>query len=284
MQETTNFGYLPEEYSNSQSARIVIIPVAYDGTSTWVKGADGGPAAILEASANMELYDIETDSEVYKKGIFTENSIGGELSTVEMIEAVHEAVRYHLEMDKFTVVMGGEHSVSLGSIKAHTQRYPDLTVLQLDAHADLREEYNGSKFNHACVMARTKELCPIVQVGVRSMDSSEKGPMDESRVFFAERLGHQADWIEKVISRLSQNVYVTVDLDVFDPSIMSSTGTPEPGGLLWYDVLGLLKAVCEKKNIVGFDVVELCPDNRNKAPDFLAAKLIYKLLSYKFRG
>ena len=284
MQETTNFGYLPEEYSNSQSARIVIIPVAYDGTSTWVKGADGGPAAILEASANMELYDIETDSEVYKKGIFTENSIGGELSTVEMIEAVHEAVRYHLEMDKFTVVMGGEHSVSLGSIKAHTQRYPDLTVLQLDAHADLREEYNGSKFNHACVMARTKELCPIVQVGVRSMDSSEKGPMDESRVFFAEQLGHQADWIEKVISRLSQNVYVTVDLDVFDPSIMSSTGTPEPGGLLWYDVLGLLKAVCEKKNIVGFDVVELCPDNRNKAPDFLAAKLIYKLLSYKFRG
>ena len=122
MQETINFGYLPKEYSNSQSARIVIIPVAYDGTSTWMKGADQGPAAIIEASANMELYDIETDSEVYKKGIFTENAIGGELSTVEMIEAVHEAVRYHLEMDKFTVVIGGEHSVSIGSIKAHIQR------------------------------------------------------------------------------------------------------------------------------------------------------------------
>ena len=284
MQETTNFGFLPKEYSESQSARIVIIPVAYDGTSTWGKGADKGPAAVIEASANMELYDIETDSEVYKKGIFTENAIGGELSTVEMIEAVHEAVRYHLEMDKFAVVIGGEHSVSIGSIKAHLRRYPDLTVLQLDAHSDLREEYNGSKYNHACVMARTKELCPIVQVGVRSMDSSEKERMDESRVFFAERLYNHADWIGQVVSKLSRNVYVTVDLDVFDPSIMPSTGTPEPGGLLWYDVLTLLKVVCEKKNIVGIDVVELCPDSRNKAPDFLAAKLIYKLLSYKFRG
>lgn len=282
MQKTINFGYLPEEYSDSQSAGIVIVPVAYDGTSTWMKGADKGPEAMIEASANMELYDIETDSEVYKKGIFTENTIGGELSTAEMIEAVHEAVRYHLEMDKFTVVLGGEHSVSIGSIKAHTQRYRDMTVLQLDAHADLREEYNGSKYNHACVMARTKELCPIVQVGIRSMDSSERGLMDESRVFFAERLGHQAGWIDQVVSKLSRNVYVTVDLDVFDPSIMSSTGTPEPGGLAWYDVLALLKTVCEKKNVVGFDVVELCPDSRNKAPDFLAAKLIYKLLSYKF--
>ncbi len=283
MQEAISFGYLPEEYSGSENAGIVIIPVAYDGTSTWMKGADRGPAAIIEASANMELYDIETDSEVYKKGIFTENTIGGELSTAEMIEAVHEAVRYHLEMNKFTVVIGGEHSVSIGSIKAHAQRYPDLTVLQLDAHADLREEYNESKYNHACVMARTRDLCPIVQVGIRSMDSSEKERMDESSVFFAERLHNHADWFGDVVSKLSQNVYVTVDLDVFDPSIMSSTGTPEPGGLLWYDVLTLLKAVCEKRNVVGFDVVELCPDSRNKAPDFLAAKLIYKLLSYKFR-
>jgi N1-aminopropylagmatine ureohydrolase len=283
MQETINFGYLPEEYSDSRNAGVVIIPVAYDGTSTWMKGADKGPAAIIEASANMELYDIETDSEVYKKGIFTEETIGGELSTAEMIEAVHEAVRYHLEADKFTVVVGGEHSVSIGSIKACAQRYADLSVLQLDAHSDLRNEYNGSKYNHACVMARTKELCPIVQVGIRSMDSSEKQRMDESRVFFAERLDADAGWIGKVVSILSQNVYVTVDLDVFDPSIMPSTGTPEPGGLLWYDVLRLLKAVSEKKNVVGFDVVELCPDNRNKAPDFLAARLIYKLLSYKFK-
>jgi agmatinase len=152
----------------------------------------------------------------------------------------------------------------------------------LDAHSDLREEYNGSKYNHACVMARIKELCPVVQVGIRSMDYSEKKSMDTSRVFFAEDIHNNTDWIKKVISKLSENVYITIDLDVFDPSIMPSTGTPEPGGLSWYDVLALLKAVAAKKNIVGFDVVELCPSEENKAPDFLAAKLIYKLLSYKF--
>jgi agmatinase len=284
MKETINFGYLPDEYSDPENAGIVIIPVAYDGTSTWMKGADEGPNAIIEASANMELYDIETDSEVYKKGIFTENAIAGDMSTTEMIEAVNEAVEYYLEKDKFAVVIGGEHSVSIGSIRAHAERHANLTVLQLDAHADLREEYNGSKYNHACVMARAKELCPIVQVGVRSMDPSEKGSVDKSRMFFAKDLCDNTDWIEKVTSKLTDNVYISLDLDVFDPSIMSSTGTPEPGGLLWYDVLTLLKAVSDKKNVVGFDVVELCPDDRNKAPDFLAAKLIYKLLSYKFGG
>ena len=282
MKEAINFGFLPEEHSNPDSARIVIIPVAYDGTSTWLKGADNGPAAILEASANMELYDIETDSEVYKKGIFTEETIGGEISTKEMVEVVAEMVKYYLEKGKFTVVIGGEHSVSIGPIRAYAEQFDNLTVLQLDAHSDLREEYNGSKFNHACVMARTKELCPVVQVGIRSMDSSEKKSMDTSRVFFAKDIYDNTDWIKKVISKLSDNVYITIDLDVFDPSIMPSTGTPEPGGLFWYDVLALLKAVAGKKNIVGFDVVELCPSEENKAPDFLAAKLIYKLLSYKF--
>lgn len=284
MKDAINFGYLPEQYSNSENSGIVIIPVAYDGTSTWMKGADEGPAAICEASANMELYDIETDSEVYRRGIFTERAIGGEISTRGMIDAVHEAARYYIEKDKFTVVIGGEHTVSIGSIKAHVERHPDLTVLQLDAHADLRDEYNGSKYNHACVMARAKEFCPIVQVGIRSMDSSEKERMDGSRVFFAEKIRTRTDWIVNVVSKLSSNVYVTMDLDVLDPSIMPSTGTPEPGGLSWYDVLELLKAVNEKKNVVGFDVVELCPDDRNKSPDFLAAKLIYKTLSYKFRG
>lgn len=284
MNETINFGYLPEEYSNPEDAKIVIIPVAYDGTSTWIKGADKGPTAIIDASANMELYDIETDSEVYKKGIITENTIVGDLSTIEMIEAVNEVVLYYLEKNKFTVVIGGEHSVSIGPVKAYAKNYANLTVLQLDAHADLRDEYNGSKYNHACVMARIKELCPIIQVGIRSMDSSEIGSMDKSVVFFAKDLYNNGDWIEDVISKLSENVYISVDLDVFDPSIVPSTGTPEPGGLLWYDVLALLKTVTEKRNVVAFDVVELCPDDRNRAPDFLVAKLIYKLLSYKFRG
>ena len=284
MKERINFGYLPQEYSEPENAEIIIIPVAYDGTSTWVKGADKGPAAIIEASVNMELYDIETDSEVFKKGIFTEETTGGDISTIEMIDAVHGTTRYYLENNKFVVVIGGEHSVSIGSIKAHAKHFQNLTVLQLDAHADLREEYNGSKYNHACVMARTKELCPIVQVGIRSMDSSEKESMDKASVFFAKDIYNKKDWIKKVISKLSENVYITIDLDVFDPSIMPSTGTPEPGGLLWYDVLDLLKSVCEKKNLIGFDVVELCPNSRTTGPDFMAAKLIYKLLNYKFRG
>ena len=284
MKEVINFGYLPEEYADPENAGIVIIPVAYDGTSTWIKGADKGPTAIIEASANMELYDIETDSEVYRKGIYTEDTITREITTTEMINAVNGTVQYYLEKNKFTVVIGGEHSVSIGSIKAHAEHYANLTVLQLDAHADLREEYNGSIYNHACVTARIKEFCPVVQVGIRSMDSTEKESMDKNRTFFAEDIYNNTDWIKKVISILSDNVYITIDLDVFDPSIMPSTGTPEPGGLLWYDVLELLKAVSNKNNVVGFDVVELCPDDRNKAPDFMAAKLIYKLLSYKFGG
>jgi len=284
MKESINFGYLPEEYSGTDEAGIVIIPVAYDGTSTWVKGADEGPSAIIEASANMELYDIETDSEVYKRGIFTEETIGGQITTKEMIYAVQDAVRYYLEEGKFAVVIGGEHSVSIGSIKMHAELYDNLTVLQLDAHADLRREYNGSQYNHACVMARAKEICPIVQVGVRSMSVEERESIDESRMFLARDIHDNAEWIERAVSKLSENVYITIDLDAFDPSIVPSTGTPEPGGLLWYEVLTFLRKVSEKKNIVGFDVVELCPDGNNKAPDFLAAKLIYKLLSYKFGG
>ncbi len=240
----------------------------------------------------MELYDIETNSEVYRKGIYTDKAIEGRLTPENMVEAVRKRIRGYLDKDKFTVVLGGEHSVSIGSIKAHIENKPDITVLQLDAHCDLRDEYNGSKYNHACVMARVKEMhqapakrgaCPIVQVGIRSMDYSEKELMERANVFFAEDIYSSRDWIERVISKLTGRVYVTIDLDVFDPSIMPSTGTPEPGGLLWYDVLKLLKAVSDNRDIVGFDVVELCPNEKNKAPDFLTAKLIYKLLSYKFR-
>lgn len=284
VQETTNFGYLPDEYSALDNAEVVIVPAPYDGTSTWLKGADKGPEAIIEASANMELYDIETDSEVYRKGICTDRPVEGKLSPEDMVEAVRQRVRDHIREGKFTVVIGGEHSVSVGSVMAHVERYSDITVLQLDAHCDLRDEYEGSKYNHACVTARIRELCPIIQVGIRSMDSSEKEFLDKSRVFFAKDIYGRTDWPNGVVAKLSQQVYITIDLDVFDPSIMPSTGTPEPGGLLWYDVLALLRAVCDQRNVVGFDVVELCPDSRNRASDFMAAKLIYKLLSYKFRG
>ena len=283
MKRKLNYGDLPEEYSKFEDARTVIIPVPYDETSTWVKGADKGPAAIIEASANMELYDIETDSEVYLKGIFTDKAIEGISSPEELAETVAERVQQYLKKGKFTVVIGGEHSVSIGSIKAHVNNNRDIAVLQLDAHSDLRDEYEGSKYNHACVMARARELCPVVQVGIRSMDVCEKKFIDSERVFFAKDIYNSKGWIEKVVARLPGKVYITIDLDVFDPAIMPSTGTPEPGGLLWYDVLALLKRVCEKREVVGFDVVELCPNKANKASDFLASKLIYKLLSYKFK-
>ncbi|MCJ7728366.1 MAG: agmatinase, partial [Sedimentisphaerales bacterium] len=281
MTQAINFGALPEKHSAVENAEVVIIPVPYDRTSTWMKGADNGPAAIIEASANMELYDIETDSEVYQKGIFTDKPIECEGPPEEMIDVVAAKVTHYIEKGKFIVVIGGEHSVSIGSIKAQAENNKNFTVLQLDAHLDLRDEYNSSRYNHACVMARVRELVPIVQVGIRSMDSSEKKFMKSENVFFAEDIYKNRRWFTKAISRLTDKVYITIDLDVLDPSIMPSTGTPEPGGLLWYDCIAFLKKVFDKRNVVGFDIMELCPNDNNKAPDFLAAKLIYKLLSYK---
>jgi agmatinase len=278
-----NFGALPPPYSGAAEARIAIVPVPYDGTSTWVKGADRGPEALLRASANLELYDIETDSQVYLDGIFTDEPVAEGRSPQAMVEAVRGRVQGHLANRKLTVVVGGEHSVSVGAVQAYADRYPGLSVLQLDAHADLRDEYEGSRYNHACVMARIRELCPILQVGLRSMDIGEKSGLERDRVFFAQEIHGHLAWIDQVVARLTGQVYVTIDLDVFDPSLMPATGTPEPGGLGWYEVLALVKAVCRQRTVVGFDVVELCPVETNWAPDFLAAKLIYKMLSYRYR-
>ncbi|MBN1766074.1 MAG: agmatinase [Sedimentisphaerales bacterium] len=282
MTPKSHFGDRSDEFLNRDTAGIVIVPVAYDGTSTWIKGADKGPAAILEASANLEFYDIETDAEVCKRGIYTDDIMKNFTDPQQMVETVDRRVAGWLSREKFTVTIGGEHSVSIGAAKAHADKIPDITVLQLDAHADLRDKYLGSEFNHACVMARIRQLCPIVQVGIRSMDISEKQYVKHESLFYAQDIHNHRDWIEKVTARLSDNVYITIDLDVFDPSIMPSTGTPEPGGLLWHDVLALLKKTAQTKNIVGFDIVELCPNPHNKAPDFLAAKLLYTLLTYKF--
>jgi agmatinase len=282
MIKKTNFGDLPKENSELKSAKIVIVPVPYDGTSTWVKGADKGPEAIIEASANMELYDIETDSEVYKRGIFTDKPIKEKSTPEKMAQAVEKEISNHIKNKKLTVLLGGEHSVSIGAIKAHAKNYENLTVLQLDAHLDTRDIYLGSKLSHACVMARAKELCPAVQIGIRSLDAAEKKGVDPKRVFFAEKMRADKNWQSKAIAKISSKVYITIDLDVFDPGILPSTGTPEPGGMSWYEVLEFLKVVNKKREIVGFDVVELCPNKLEKSSDFLAAKLIYKLLSYKF--
>jgi agmatinase len=276
------YGDLPEIFSEKNQSAAVIVPVPYDGTSTWIKGADKGPEALIEASANMELYDIETGTEVYRHGIYTDVPVLISDRPEIMIKAVKERIDYWLALDKFVVTIGGEHSVTIGSVEAHLLKYPDLSVLQLDAHTDLRPEYLGSRYSHACTMARVKEFCPITQAGIRSMDIIEKEYLQPDRVFYAEKILHSHDWIEKIIQTLSERVYLTVDLDVFDPSVMPSTGTPEPGGFDWYTILDLIRRVTEQKELTGFDIVELCPDKNNKAPDFLAAKLLYKILTYKF--
>jgi agmatinase len=276
-----NFGGLPKEFSSYKKSRIVILPVPFDKTSSWIKGSDKGPKAIIDASRNLELYDIETNSEVYKKGIHTAKEIIA-VNSKELMEEVYRKVKALLGNKKFIVTLGGEHTVALGSIKAHAEFFNDITVLHLDAHSDMRDSYQGDRYSHACVMARAREITEdIISVGIRSMDSSELKSINKQKIFYASDIYNSKDWIKKVVKKLSKNVYATIDLDVFDPSIMPSTGAPEPGGLGWYEIIELLKNVSRKRNIIGFDVVELCP-SQNRAPDFLAAKLVYKLLSYIF--
>jgi agmatinase len=276
-----NFGGDEIVYDYSES-EIVIVPVPYDETSTWMKGADKGPDAILQASVNLEFYDVETSSEAHRAGIFTINPIHQGESPELLIDDVYYRILSILDDKKFPVIIGGNHTVSIGSIKAFSEYFDNFSVLQLDAHADLRQEYAGSEFNHACTMARARELAPIVQVGIRSMSRCEQPYTDRSRIFYSHELYYHKDLYVKAIDKLSENVYITIDLDVFDPSIMPSTGTPEPGGPDYFELLHFLRDVIRKKNVVGFDVVELCPSATNKSPDFIAAKIIYQLLSYKF--
>lgn len=280
-----DFANLQPGHKARDKSAAAIIPVPYDGTSTWLKGADRGPAALLEASTHIELYDIETGYEVSSKGIMTDRPVTEDSSPEKMVAAVRKRVGSHIDTGRFTVVIGGEHSVSIGAIWAHAEKFDNVSVLQLDAHLDLQDEYRGSEYNHACVMAQVRKVCPIVQVGIRSMAAAEEKNMDPKRVFLADDIctrRSDAQWIRKVVSLLSSNVYITVDLDAFDPSIVPSTGTPEPGGMGWHQVLRLLRTVFEKRNVIGCDVVELCPNEHNRSPDFLAAKLVYKMLSYKF--
>jgi len=265
-----------------KSAKIIVFPVPYDYTATWQKGANLGPEAILEASAHVELYDIEVDIEVHSYGIHTFQLPLLPKSPEELARIIRKNFSSFIKDGKFPVMLGGNHSITPGAVQGIKEYFSDLSVLQLDAHADLKESYNGSPFNHACVMARVKEICPAVQVGIRSLGREEYEKLDTSRVFFARDIVFRDDWIDNVVELLSSHVYVTIDLDVFDPSIMPSTGTPEPGGLGWYQIVGLLKQVAKERHVVGFDVVELMPNKYNKAPDFIAAKLVYKFLSYIF--
>lgn len=284
MSTSKNYAGIADEFAQLEKSKIILIPVPYDGTSTWGKGADKGPEAFLEASENMELYDIETDSEVYKQGIHLTDPITENSSPEAMVNEVHTITKDFIKRNKFVTLFGGEHSMSIGSIRAFNECFDDLTVLQIDAHADLRESYEGTKYNHACAVYEANQTTNLVQVGIRSMDAIEKTLMDEEKTFFAHDMVNDEYWMDKVIETMTDNVFITLDLDAFDPSIMPSTGTPEPGGLFWYETLEFLKQVFEDKNVVGFDIVELCPNKNDKSSDFLAAKLYYKMLSYKFAG
>jgi len=276
-----NFGGAEVVYDYAGSS-IIILPVPYDETSTWMKGSDKGPDAIMEASVNLEFYDVETNTEVHRKGIHTVSPVTEKSTPETLVNAVYARVMQLLNENKFPVVVGGNHTVSIGSVKAFAEKYRDLSVLQLDAHSDMRREYEGSALNHACAMARISEMAPAVQVGIRSVSAEELPFIDRERIFYAHDLWYNKELYGKAAEMLSENVYVTIDLDVFDPSIMPSTGTPEPGGLHYYELMHFLRDVAVKKNIVGFDVVELCPSEANKSPDFIAAKVIYQLLSYIF--
>ena len=278
------FGGLPAEFRNPKTAQIAVLPVPYDKTSTWQKGADKGPAALIAASANMELFDIATKSEVYQRGIHTFAPIKHAGSPDALAPKVQKAMARIWSEGRFPVLLGGEHSVSIGAFRAAAAAHRDLSILQIDAHGDTRESYHGSKCNHACVMARARELCPITQVGIRAIDVEEFEKMNTGRTFWGHDIAGNSNhaWMDKVVAQQSENVYVTIDLDAFDPAFCPATGTPEPSGLTWPQVNRLIEKLVAKRNVIGFDVVELLPKKELWASDFLAAKLVYRFLSVVF--
>lgn len=279
-----HYAGIETEAGNYENARVLLTSIPYDGTSTWGKGADKGFEAFMFATDNMEIYDIETDTEPYEIGVCIQEEITEKSSAAAMFEAVYHRTKEDLKSGKVLTAFGGEHSVSIGIIKAHYEHYENLTVLQMDAHTDLRPEYHGTPYNHACAVYDASKNCNLIQVGIRSMDSSELEHLNKSKTYFAENIMDNDYWMEEAINKMTDTVYITFDLDCFDSSLMPSTGTPEPGGMQWYQVLEFLRKVFRRKNVVGFDIVELAPNPHNGAPDFLAAKLYYKMLAYRFES
>lgn len=283
-----NFIGLEDEYSSLKKSKVVIMQAPYDKTTTYIHGTSLGPSAIIDASKYMERYDDELNQETFRVGIHTMDALDiNDLSSEEMTEKIYLSTLDLLKAGKFPVMLGGEHSVSVGAVKAFKDVYPNISVLHLDAHYDLRNEYFGSKLNHGCVARRMSEICPLVQVGTRSMSKEEKdflvGQTDgRVKSISVYDILDTPMWKDKATSSLSDSVYISIDLDVFDPAIVPAVGTPEPGGLGWYETLDLLRDVSRDKKIVGFDVVELCPIRGQIASDFFAAKLIYRLLGYVF--
>lgn len=270
------------EKAQLEKARILLQSIPYDGTSTWGKGADKGFEAFMDALDNMEVYDLETRTEVYRQGVHVMDELGGFDSPEDMVSAVYERSKELISLNRFPTFFGGEHSVSIGVIRAMREQYKMLSVLQLDAHADLRPEYMGSANNHACALQESSRHDNLVQVGIRSAEKEEMYYAQKGNVFFAQDMFGHTEWMQKSIDRLGMKVYLTIDLDVLDPSILPATGTPEPGGIGWYDLLTYLKMLFDQREVVGFDIVELAPIAGEPSSEFLVAKLYYKMLTYKF--
>ena len=283
-----NFGGIDEEeYSSFDSSRILVWPVSYEGTVSFGTGTGGGAMAIVDASRNMELYEEETRSEVYKLGIHTLDEFESRDTPEAMMESLYDRTKELLDSEKFICMLGGEHSVSAPVIKAHAEKFHNMSVLQIDAHADLRDTYDGTPHSHASIMARVvKDLrIPSVQVGIRSISADEARSLNTglpTRIFWAKDIVGKTDWIESAVEALTENVYLTIDIDGLDPSLVPTTGTPEPGGLGWYETLALIRTLARKRRVVGMDLVEFSKTDNSDAPAFLCSKLVYKSLAYVF--
>jgi agmatinase len=279
------FGGTTPTMVDFDEARVVILPIPFDRTTSYVPGTRTGPHEILVASSHMELWDEETQTDVHSIGIFTLPEIEFPMATMEEVVAEIRRVAGELvTRGKFPVFLGGEHSITPPLVAAVGEKYKNLSVLQLDAHADLRRDYMGTPHSHACAMRRTLDFAKTTQVGIRSLSTEEAAdiPSLNTTIFYDYNMRQDPNWMDRVVDSLSENVYITIDVDGFDPAIMPATGTPEPGGLSWYEGLTLLRKVIEKRNVVAWDIVELSPMGGNVAPNFLCAKLIYKMLAYRF--
>jgi agmatinase len=277
-------GTLPDRVT-FDSAKAVILPVPLESTTSYVPGTRNGPREILVASTHLELWDEETSSDIHPVGIYTLPEMELPFDDMgEIMAEIRRVVAAILEHDKFAVVLGGEHSITGPVVAAFASKYPGLSVLQIDAHADLRDTYMGTRFNHACAMRRVLEYARCTQVGIRSMSTEEARAAGSlpTEIFYDVNMRDDRNWMEQVVESLGETVYITIDVDGMDPAIMPATGTPEPGGLSWYEMLTLLRAVISARNVVGCDIVELSPLPGMAAPNFLCAKLVYKILTYQF--
>lgn len=288
-----NFLGLEAPLSDWDTAGAVVVPVPYEATVSYQGGTKRGPAAIIEASRYIELYDQELDAEPADIGVATLPALhlsgaGPEAAVAELREACDRI--YEAAGERLVILLGGEHSISSAPILAHAARLPEgrrLSVLQFDAHGDLRLEYEGSPYSHASVMARCIDTVDLVSVGIRAITSEERALIREREnitTIFAEEMWDNEAWIDRVMQALGDDVFITFDVDYFDPSLVPATGTPEPGGPAWYPTLKLLRRVFTEKRVVGADVVELAPMPGNAAPDFLVAKLVYKMIGYHSLG